>query len=91
MTEKGKYFYVPQNYTETKTMRNYTTTNITTSIKSGLLSQPNSSLTSETISHQKQQNPIGSTFGLGQYNRNMSSNMAQFHDRMDHLTTSFKK
>ena len=91
MVDKPKYFYVPQNYTDNKALRNYTTNNISSNPRSGLLSQPNSSLTTDTPSYQKQQNPIGSTFYGGQYMKNYSNNIAQFHDRVDNNGTGLKK
>ena len=91
MADKHKYFYLPQNYAETKPIRNYTATNIPSNPRSGLISQPNSSLITETPSYQKQQNPIGSSFSGGQYVKNYSTNIAQFHDRVDNLGSGTKK
>lgn len=88
MVDKPKYFYVPQNYPDNK-IRNYTSTNITSATRPG--TQPNTSLTIETASYQKQSNPIGSSFSGGQYMKNYSTNIPQLHDRGDNIGSANKK
>ena len=93
MTDKQKFFYVPQNFPETKSMRTFGSTTFSSSTKPTTLTHPHQShtLNTEPSTHYKAQTPVGSSFTANPYLKNISNAHNQHDNKLDSHNSHPKK